>query len=92
MVNFRSKLVSWPSWLRHRANNAGISGSIPLETIFIFFPLLLKIALYYHKLLHQKLNKANCCGKTQFGEENTSCFCFLHIHKAYCKRFTPVLK
>ena len=29
--------VSWPSWLRHRANNAGISGSIPLETIFKFF-------------------------------------------------------
>ena len=24
-------MVSWPSWLRHRANNAGISGSIPLR-------------------------------------------------------------
>ena len=29
-------MVSWPSWLRHRANNAGISGSIPLETILFF--------------------------------------------------------
>ena len=30
-------MVSWPSWLRHRANNAGISGSIPLETISFLF-------------------------------------------------------
>ena len=29
------RLVPWPSWLRHRANNAGISGSIPLGTIFM---------------------------------------------------------
>ena len=28
------RLVPWPSWLRHRANNAGISGSIPLGTNF----------------------------------------------------------
>ena len=33
MKYFNKFLVSWPSWLRHRANNAGISGSIPLETI-----------------------------------------------------------
>ena len=32
-------MVSWPSWLRHRANNAGISGSIPLETIYFFISL-----------------------------------------------------
>ena len=29
-------VVPWPSWLRHRANNAGISGSIPLGTAFWF--------------------------------------------------------
>ena len=29
-------VVPWPSWLRHRANNAGISGSIPLGTTFWF--------------------------------------------------------
>ena len=31
------QLVPWPSWLRHRANNAGISGSIPLGTIYFSF-------------------------------------------------------
>ena len=32
-----NKLVPWPSWLRHRANNAGISSSILLGTICFYF-------------------------------------------------------
>ena len=36
MKYFNKFLVSWPSWLRHRANNAGISGSIPLETTYFY--------------------------------------------------------
>ena len=39
-------MVSWPSWLRHRANNAGISGSIPLETITF-----LSFCLWQHVLV-----------------------------------------
>ena len=41
------KLVPWPSWLRHRANNAGISGSIPLGTILFWFFLLLLVLRYF---------------------------------------------
>ena len=35
-TNFQKDWIPWPSWLRHGANNAGISGSIPLGIIFLF--------------------------------------------------------
>ena len=36
ILHTEAPVVPWPSWLRHRANNAGISGSIPLGTISSF--------------------------------------------------------
>ena len=49
-INFkRHELVPWPSWLRHRANNAGISGSIPLGTTFCFLPFFLLHASAWHQ-------------------------------------------
>ena len=42
-------MIPWPSWLRHGANNAGISGSIPLGIIFYYlFSLLLLVASNVH--------------------------------------------
>ena len=50
-ITATDRMVPWPSWLRHRANNAGISGSIPLGTSFSLtlehFSLLLTLPLVY---------------------------------------------
>ena len=44
----KHQVVPWPSWLRHRANNAGISGSILLGTIVFLIPFYLISYLLMH--------------------------------------------
>ena len=60
--DFRKKQVSWPSWLRHRANNAGISGSIPLETIS-FLECKYKIPINHRTTTFIHLCGPSCCGQ-----------------------------